>query len=506
MKNDNPKLAKRIGVLLHPTSLPNNSVCGTFGSCARDWLKLLARNGIGAWQFLPLSPPDNFGSPYSSPSGFSFNSWFLDADDLVKEGFLPDFVLNELPGSQNGHNDFVDFDLANLRSKKIGQYLRMFWYSQSPIIHSEFNQWCDSQFWLKEHTYFMQLRKKNNLLPWWEWPSEFAKYNSNNFDLLKEELDETFLEEYLIQWHLERQWQNLRKIAKDLDVILFGDLPFYVSRDSADVWSNCSLFSILEKGDLYLQSGVPPDYFSDTGQLWGSPTYRWKKHDSTKYQWWRRRISRHLGQVDLLRIDHFRALDSYWAVPGSDITAEDGFWSSSPGKKLLNRIKKDTKGMLPLVAEDLGVITPEVEYLRDHFHLPGMKILQFAFDGNPNNPYLPENIKGNNWIVYTGTHDNATTSSWWETLNNDEQCRISEKFTSTELSPCWNLIQMGMRTDACMFVAPIQDLMDLDDHARFNKPGKIDKKNWAWRLTSFGKDLEESLEKYGEMGRLFNRS
>tara|TARA_Y100001968_G_scaffold146104_1_gene133579 strand:+ start:3463 stop:4995 length:1533 start_codon:yes stop_codon:yes gene_type:complete len=506
MKQDNLKRPKKIGVLLHPSSLPNSPVCGTFGSNARDWLRLLARNGIGVWQFLPLSSTDNLGSPYSSPSSFSFNPWFIDANDLVDEGFLPEDILNQLPGSKSVNDGYVDFDLANLRSQKIGKSLRSYWYKQSANRHAQFESWCAKQFWLEDHAYFMELRRRNNFLPWWDWSSQWSNYDSNKLLVLKNTSQDSLLEDLLIQWHLDRQWEVIKNLANELGILLFGDLPFYVSRDSADVWSNRSLFSILENGELYLQSGVPPDYFSDTGQLWGTPTYRWKKHKSSKYRWWRRRIERHLKQVELLRIDHFRALDSYWAVAGNENTAIDGFWASSPGLEMLNKFKRDTKGKLPLVSEDLGVITSEVEYLRDHFELPGMKILQFAFDGNPENPYLPENIKGNNWIVYTGTHDNATTSSWWENLNDENKSRILERYKNKENSPCWNLIEMGLETDAYLFVAPIQDLMCLDDQSRFNQPGTINKKNWSWRLKSYEESLNIGLRKYGEMAKVFDRS
>ena len=506
MKQDKLKLSKRIGVLLHPTSLPNSPVCGTFGAPARDWLRLLAENGVGVWQFLPLCPTDEFGSPYSSPSSFSFNPCFLDADDLVNDGFIPQNVLSELPGAKSINSGWVDFDLANKRSQKIGEFLRKFWHEQSESMHTSFNDWCLSQFWIEDHIYFKELRKINNDQPWWEWPSDWSKYNLFKCKILKDTSNENIMEELLIQWHLDRQWKVIRNLANDLDILLFGDLPFYVSRNSSDVWSNRSLFSVLEKGDLLFQSGVPPDYFSETGQLWGTPTYRWVKHKSTKFRWWRRRILRHLDQVDLLRIDHFRALDSYWGIPGKDDTAKDGSWYSSPGLELLNQFKNDIKGKLPLVAEDLGVITSKVEALRDYFDLPGMKILQFAFDGNHDNPYLPENIKGENWIVYTGTHDNSTTFSWWENLNEDQKKMLYERFPAKDNSPCWQLIHIGLATEAYLFIAPIQDLLCLDNSARLNMPGSVDKKNWSWRLKSFQEDLTNAVKKYGEIGKTYDRS
>ena len=505
MKQDIAKSPRSIGVLLHPSSLPESPVCGTFGAPAREWLKLLAAYGVGVWQLLPLGPPDSFGSPYSSPSSFAYNCWFVDASDLIDEGFLPSSVLSDLPGFEKNNNGIVDFDLADLRSKKIGELLRKYWRDQNSKWHLEFNTWCGRQFWLKDHVFFMELRKKFDDLPWWKWPKNFEKYKSALLNFSEVISQDKFLEHSLIQWHLDRQWKSIRKLANDLGIKLIGDLPFYVSRDSADVWSNSSLFSILRSGDLLIQSGVPPDYFSENGQLWGTPVYRWQKHKSTRYRWWRSRLSRHLDQVDLLRLDHFRALSSYWAVPGNHLTAKEGYWSASPGLQILNLFQKDHGSNLPVIAEDLGVITSEVESLRDYFRLSGMKILQFAFDGNQNNPYLPENIKGNNWIVYTGTHDNETTLSWWNELDNGIKSNLFNRFYKDDLSPCWQLIKMGLSTEARLFIAPIQDLMELDNSARLNRPGTIEN-NWNWRLNAFDEQLKNSLETYGELGRSCKRS
>ncbi len=504
MKQYNSNLPRTTGVLLHPSSLPNSPVCGSFGEPAREWLRLLAQNEVGVWQFLPLGPTDENGSPYSSPSSFSFNPWFLDVNDLIEEGFLPSSILDQLPGELNQSDDYVDFNLANVRSKLIGRFLREYWVDQDSERHERYNNWCSKQFWLNDHILFMELRNKNQGSAWWDWHSRFSIYTQGALNVFKVDFQDNLLEHSLVQWHLDRQWTRVKNLAKELGILLFGDLPFYVSRNSADVWSNTSLFSILQSGDLFSQSGVPPDYFSETGQLWGTPVYRWRKHKSTRYRWWRSRISRHLQQVDLLRVDHFRALDSYWSVAGNDLTAKEGVWLSSPGIEMLNLFRKDQSGKLPLVAEDLGLITSKVEYLRDHFRLPGMKILQFAFDGNAENPYLPENIKGNQWVVYTGTHDNDTTSSWWNDLDEQIKQTISTRFLNKDLSPCWEFIEMGLSTDARLFVAPLQDLLCLGSDARFNKPGTIDN-NWSWRLKSFDLNLNKALSFYSQKAKSLGR-
>jgi 4-alpha-glucanotransferase len=497
------KLERNSGILLHPTSLPDSSVCGTFGNSARVWLNQLASSGIGVWQFLPLAPTDSFGSPYSSPSSFAFNPWFLDHNDLLKEGFI-----ENNKGNFSSENDYfdgrVDFQLANSKVKLLRSSLVDCWDKQDATIQEEFAKWCSSQFWLDDHSTFMELKFQNNDLPWWEWPEKYALRDKKELENWKKNNQRELLGHNLLQWHLDRQWKLIRKLAKNLGILLFGDVPFYVSKDSADVWSNRSLFSILTNSNTYLQSGVPPDYFSETGQLWGNPVYRWSRHKASKYSWWRKRISRHLEQVDFLRLDHFRALEAFWAIPGKDKTAENGFWLPSPGKEILALIKKDCSGLLPLVAEDLGVITAKVEKLRDDYELAGMKILQFAFDGNLNNPYLPENIKDENWIVYTGTHDNATSQGWWREMDQDRKEQIKERFINYEDFNSWELIRIGMETKAKLFVAPMQDLLNLDDDSRLNKPGTTEK-NWSWRLSRNDLNIKEALKRYGHLAKANKR-
>ncbi len=496
-------MERNSGILLHPTSLPDNPFCGSFGQPARSWLNNLAECGIGVWQFLPLAPTDSLGSPYSSPSSFAFNPWFLDSDDLQRDGFLTN-NSETCPSKIGNFNNRVDFKIVDLNVKFISSLLVKNWEKQDISIKDEFERWRINQFWLEDHSIFMELKIQNNNLPWWEWPHKFAIRDKEELESWKKNNIKELLGHDLLQWHLYRQWEAIRKQAKTLKISLFGDVPFYVSKDSADVWSNRSLFSILNNSDTYLQSGVPPDYFSETGQLWGNPVYRWSRHKANKYKWWRRRISRHLEQVDFLRLDHFRALEAYWAISGKDQTAENGYWRPSPGREILGLIKKDCDGSLPLIAEDLGVITSKVENLRDDFELAGMKILQFAFDGNFDNPYLPENIKDENWIVYTGTHDNSTSLSWWLELDQDRKEKIKDRFNDPRDFSSWNLIKIGMETKAKLFIAPVQDILNLDDEARLNKPGTTIN-NWSWRLSENNSTLKESLMKFGDLARQSGR-
>ena len=496
-------MERNSGILLHPTSLPETPFCGTFGKYAREWLKDLAKFGIGVWQFLPLAPTDSLGSPYCSPSSFAFNPWFLDENDLVRDGFLSS-DLQKFPSEIEGVDKRVNFQLANAKVQFLSSSLVDYWEKQNAITRKEFEIWCHKQFWLEDHSTFMELRFQNNNLPWWEWPEKFAVCDKKELAIWKEKNHKELMGQNLIQWHLYRQWRSIRELAKNLGILLFGDVPFYVSKDSADVWSNRSLFSVLNNSDTYLQSGVPPDYFSETGQLWGNPVYRWSRHKTSKYRWWRKRISRHLEQVDFLRIDHFRALEAFWAIPGKDRTAENGFWLPSPGREILGLIKKDCGGSLPLIAEDLGLITSKVENLRDDFNLAGMKILQFAFDGNLDNPYLPENIKDENWIVYTGTHDNSTSLGWWGEIDQDIKDQIKKRILDYENFSSWELIRIGMETKAKLFVAPMQDLLNLDNDSRFNKPGTI-KNNWSWRLSGNDLNIKDALRKYGNLAEKYQR-
>ena len=498
---------RRGGVLLHPTALPVSPVCGSFGRSAREWLKVLASNGITVWQILPLAPPDGTGSPYSSPSSFALNPWLLDAEDLAEENFLASGVLGRLPGAdlKAEATPVLDFQLADARASALASALAADWPQQSSARQQQFERWrVDQAHWLTDHVNFVVLRAQHNGLPWWSWPHPLAVQQPAALAQWRLQHGEALLEQELLQWHLDRQWQRLRVQARDLNIEILGDLPFYVARDSADVWSHRSLFSIAANGRLRLQSGVPPDYFSETGQLWGTPVYSWARHRRTGFRWWRNRLKRQWRLADRLRLDHFRALAAFWAVPGDDDTAQNGVWQRSPGFELLRLLRRDAGGKLPIVAEDLGVITPDVERLRDRFRLPGMKVLQFAFDGNPRNPYLPSNIKGSRWVVYTGTHDNPTTLGWWQRLDESSKRQVGELLGCHVEAPGWQLMELGMATSAALVVSPLQDLLHLDDQARFNTPGTIGG-NWCWRMSAFDEALQGALKGYGERAAAWGR-
>ena len=495
---------KSLGILMHPSSIPGGEVCGTFGKGAKEWIKKLEKHGIEYWQFLPITPTDSTGSPYSSPSSFALNPWFLDIEDLIEKGFILISKKIEL-GLTTQNKNYFDFDLANAYSEKLGDLLLQSWSSQSEERKLDFYKWTNENFWVEDYSIFTVIREEFNMLPWWQWPKEFKLKNNKFLKSWIKKKSEKILIKKLIQWHLDKQWKDIKNFAKLCNVNLIGDLPFYVSWDSADVWSNKSLFSIFKNGDLIFQSGVPPDYFSSTGQLWGTPTYFWSKHKNTNFYWWRNRFKRQFELMDLLRFDHFRGLAGYWRVNGNSKTAIHGKWISSPGRSLLNKLKIDLgTESLPIIAEDLGVITPDVEKLRKNFKLPGMKILQFAFDGNKDNPYLPRNINGENWVVYTGTHDNSTSISWWDSLEGNSKKRIRDEYKFSE-DPSLSLIEIGMKTDANLFIAPIQDILSLDDSSRLNIPGTT-KNNWKWKLNRSLEEIEDNIKNFSELGDKFGRT
>jgi 4-alpha-glucanotransferase len=489
---------RRCGVLLHPTALPGPGPCGTFGTAAADWIRLLGRSGVGVWQLLPLAPTDGTGSPYSSPSGSALNPALLDGPLLRQEGM-------------------IDAHPSELAGDGLAAELLRCWPRQSPTHRQAFARWCRAEaFWLRDHCRFMVLRRLHNGEPWWRWPAELARRDRRALQGLDQDQREALRQEALLQWQLQRQWQRLRHLAREQGVQILGDVPFYVAHDSADVWSRPGLFSLGRPGILTQQSGVPPDYFSATGQLWGTPVYRWPQHRISGFRWWLQRLGRQLELVDRLRLDHFRALQAFWSVPGDAATAEHGRWRPSPGWSLLALLwlrcswrgellgAGGRLGRLPLVAEDLGVITPDVERLRDGFGLPGMKILQFAFDGDPANPYLPANIRGRHWVVYTGTHDNATTIGWWNSQDDGVRGRLQEAVGAPVTAPGWQLLELALASSADLAVAPLQDLLELGDEARFNTPGTIEG-NWCWRLDRPIDALTGALGGFGAMAARYGR-
>src|SRR5215510_5211405 len=394
---------RRAGVLLHVTSLPHAGDSGVLGAPARRFIDLLADSGFTVWQTLPVGPAGDDGSPYFSRSVHAGFTALVDLDDLVARGWAR--------ADARPHPD--EKPLA-VRKRKLLEALIGFENVASEVERNEYQAFIERHAWLAEDALFMALRAEHQGRPWWEWslplrdrePAALAAARARH----RAAIEQFVFEQYL--FHV--QWSALRAHARERGVLLFGDLPIYVAHDSVEVWAHRDNFLLDAGGAPLAVAGVPPDYFSADGQLWGNPLYDWSHMRADGFRWWVARLATQLERFDLLRIDHFRGLESYWEVPASARTARDGHWRPAEGAALLHRCA-EVFGALPIVAEDLGVITDEVVALREQFSLPGMRILQFAFDGSPDNPYLPQNHVPNT-VVYTGTHDNDTTVGWYETL------------------------------------------------------------------------------------------
>lgn len=470
------------------------------------WIATLAHHGLGAWQVLPLAPPDPLGSPYNAPSASAISTRFLDGEALHTAGLVPEDILHKLPGAHQPAGHQLDGKLADARAAHLGRALLQR-YRQGLIGGShveDFLTWRrDQGAWLEDHCLYLVIKGFQGGRPWWRWSRPLSQRHPDALARIRRTAADAVDQEALLQWQLDRQWGNLLCEAQRKGITVIGDMPFYVAHDSSDVWGHAHLFSVYGDGSLREQSGVPPDYFSATGQLWGSPTFAWHRHRQEGFRWWRERIRRQLRLAHVLRIDHFRALESYWAVPGQDPDARGGRWRQSPGAAMLRQWREAFQD-LPLVAEDLGVITPAVESLRDDFHLPGMKILQFAFDGYPDNPYLPHTYASDNTVVFTGTHDNATSVGWWASLNAEDRQRVETYVGYPITAPGWQLLRLALMSRAALVMTPLQDLMSLGDEARMNRPGTTTG-NWSWRIPVPLEQLDGHLQGYGAMAALYGR-
>jgi len=451
---------RRAGVLLHITSLPGPQAHGTLGSEAHAFVDSICKGGFSVWQFLPLGPTHGHGSPYESLSTFAGNPELIDLRACVAEGWLnsPD---GDKPLLRAGHG----FWHAVARDDALAAEVETFRKANAD--------------WLDDFALFTALKQQNNDNPWWQWDKALAGRDAVALSEAAEACAAAIQQVVFEQFTFERQWHALKQHAESRGVMLFGDLPIYVAHDSADVWANQSLFTVNEDGLCDEVAGVPPDYFAATGQRWGNPLYRWNTHEASGFNWWIRRIEAQLNRMHLLRIDHFRGLEAYWSIPGDREDGMVGEWIKAPGEKLLQALK-DKIGRLPIAAEDLGLITPEVTALLDAFELPGMKVLQFAFDGSEDNPYLPGNFSANS-VIYTGTHDNDTTLGWFAGLSDADIERIAKHADLGGDTMPWPLIRTAIESDARLAMIPMQDLLSLGGEARFNTPGTV-QGNWQWRL------------------------
>ena len=495
---------RRSGILLHPTSLPGPYGIGTLGKEAMAFVDFLQAGGQCIWQVLPLGPTGYGDSPYQSFSSFAGNPLLIDLDDLVREGFLNPGHLRDAPELPEQR---VDYGGVFSFKRDILKTAYSYWRGRGdPAGREEFETFCTQESsWLPDFSLFMALKRtfeaKGRTDPWSSWPAELVQREPSALEHWRRTLSEEIQRQKFQQFLFFLQWRKLKNYAAERGIRIIGDLPIFVACDSADAWSNQELFFFDPKGSPTVVAGVPPDYFSKTGQLWGNPLYNWKHHKETGYTWWIRRIRANLRLVDMLRLDHFRGFEGYWEVPAGEQTAEKGRWVKGPGIDFFQVLKREL-GDLPLIAEDLGVITPPVTKLRDRFGFPGMKVLQFAFDGDGANEYLPHNYL-RNCVVYTGTHDNDTTVGWYENESGEVRDRIRRYLGQDGQDIAWDMIRLAFASVANTAVIPLQDTMKLGSEARMNVPSQ-GAGNWQWRFTR-GMLTLEIVGRLRELSEMYDR-
>jgi 4-alpha-glucanotransferase len=485
------------GILLHPTSLAGPEGVGTLGQEARAFVDFLAAAGQRWWQVLPLNPPGPYESPYMASSAFAGNPTLVDLRTLAQDGWLePGEVAEHPPGP-------VDWG-AVLPAKRalLQTAAARFLASASTEERGSFDAFCDEhRGWLDDYALFSALGQAHQGAPWMEWPAAIRRREPSAIGGARHALRTEIDAARVAQFFFFSQWAALRAYATERGVGILGDMPIFVAQDSADVWANPDLFWLDEVGQPTVIAGVPPDYFSETGQLWGNPLYRWDVMAERGYRFWVERVRSAVGLVDQVRIDHFRGFEAYWEVPAGSETAIGGQWVLGPGRALFERIAEEL-GELPLLAEDLGLITAEVVALREGLGIPGMKVLQFAFGGAPTNPYLPHNFE-RDFVVYTGTHDNDTSAGWFDALDPDARHAVRRYLQSDGSEIAWDMIRLAWLSVANTAIAPMQDLLELGSEARINRPGSEDG-NWIWRLEP-GLDLAPTARRLREITELSGR-
>jgi len=492
---------RKSGILLHPSSLPGPGGIGSFGEDARRFVDFLHKSGQSLWQILPLGPTAYGNSPYSCYSAFAGNPLLISLEAVVDDGDLSSRDLAAQSGSER-----VDFGAVEIyKAGLLKTAAARFFAEASQKRKEEFWQFCDSTFWLHDYALFMALKEHFKGKSWKDWPDPVARREPQALIEWGERLGAAIGEQKYQQWQFLRQWKTLKAYANVLGISIVGDLPIFVAYDSADVWANPQLFHLDAKGTPIVVAGVPPDYFSKTGQLWGNPLYNWDRMAEAGYSWWIARLRNDLSLYDMVRIDHFRGFEAFWEIPSFEKTAVNGRWVKGPGAALFHALRSALGG-LPIIAEDLGVITPEVEALRDQFAFPGMKILQFSFGSGADNPYLPHNHV-RPCVVYTGTHDNDTTAGWFATLKAKEQKAVLSYLDRDGTDIVWQLVKCALASVADYAIIPMQDLLELPSSGRMNIPG-VAGGNWSWRCSAdaFTAKLATKLSRATEIyGRLPDR-
>ncbi|MCW9024097.1 MAG: 4-alpha-glucanotransferase [Gammaproteobacteria bacterium] len=481
---------RRAGILLHPTSLPGGQDHGDLGHDAYRFIEFLAASGISVWQTLPLGPTHEDGSPYQCLSAHAGNPDLISLDWLIDKNWLDVSLITS------------DKTEPEYREQCLKQALAGFTQQADSEQQQAYTEFCSRhQGWLDDYCLFVAIKQHYNGKGWTDWPTPLRLRDPNALEEISQALADKIEQARFEQFIFFSQWVEIRDYAHQHGVYIFGDMPIFVAHDSADVWSKQEYFLLDEQGQATVIAGVPPDYFSETGQRWGNPLYNWPLMIENGFEWWVDRIRTQLELFDIVRVDHFRGFEAYWEIPATEETAINGHWVKAPGEALLKTLY-ETFSDLSLVAEDLGIITAEVDALRKDFHLPGMKILQFAFGGDASNPYLPHNHEACS-VVYTGTHDNDTTLSWYTSLPEEQQKQILEYMgCKSDADMPWPIIKMALASVADMAVLPMQDILALDGEHRMNKPGTTEG-NWNWRFeweqipAGLAEKMQVLIKRYG---------
>jgi len=497
---------RKSGVLLHPSSLPGSYGIGTLNQAAYHWVDFLERAGQQIWQLLPLGPTGYGDSPYQSFSSFAGNPYLISLEQLVEEGFLEQAALDRAPEFTSNQVDYgaiYEWKLPLLRTVATSFQQDSAAKGNLTEKRIEFEQFCtENAEWLDDFALFMALKDAHNGAPWIEWEMDLRSRKNFAIKAATKTHADLIYSHKFNQWLFYRQWNWLRTYANDRGIQIVGDIPIFVAMDSADAWTNPTEFFLDDASQPTVVAGVPPDYFSETGQLWGNPLYRWDKMKANDYAWWQRRIQAALRLYDIVRIDHFRGFANYWEVPAAEETAANGRWVDGPGPHFFQTLERKL-GALPIIAEDLGEIDQAVFDLRDQFSLPGMKILQFAFGGDASNLFLPHNYAPN-FVVYTGTHDNDTTVGWYNASPDHLQDHLRRYLKVDGNDVAWSLTEAAFRSAAATAIVPLQDLLRLDSSARMNLPGRASG-NWGWRYHAdqlndhLADQLRNLTELYGRM-------
>jgi 4-alpha-glucanotransferase len=496
------------GILMHPTSLPGRFGIGDLGDQAHQFVDFLVSAGQTYWQVLPLSPTGYGDSPYQGLSAFAGNPMLISPEKLVEIGHLAAEDLESMPFFPDDRVDFgpVIYHKTNLLNRAFANFR-----TQAPTQQrAAFAQFCEEQTaWLEDFALFMALKEAHGLGPWHEWQQGAARRDPEALALWRQDLAEEIESQKYRQWQFFEQWIAVKEYANEKGIRIIGDIPIFVALDSTDVWANPDLFHFDEDLQPTVVSGVPPDYFSETGQLWGHPLYRWEVMAERGYAWWIDRFQMAFTQSDVVRIDHFRGFYDYWEVPAGEETAIKGRWLYGPGADLFNAVT-EALGRVAIIAEDLGDFDKKsragVDALQAKFGYPGMKVLQFAFGTGPADPFLPHNYASPDWVVYTGTHDNDTVVGWYQETSTEDERDYARKYLGSDASDiAWDLIRMAWASTANTAMTTPQDLLSLGHHARMNTPSTLGPPNWCWRLlpgtltNDIAKQLLELTAIYGRM-------